>query len=551
MSMKMNKRQNLNKMKATPSINLGRIIMKISPKIKLLSACTLMVLMSACQTTQSIAPTSQAPFVSKHEQSAKHALKTAITKTTKTSFSYHSTIILDNELRWSALRQATPEQLANADSEILRCDEEHDNRYVALGKKALAQGLDISSDSFVQERQALKEQFLACQETYGHDDSWEFGLDESNAAELSGDVLETQDGLKNEVVSTYDTAHTAKDVKKTQLLQAYLLEPMQLSVVGNYRPLVGTFSALPMMDYQFYNAKVMINQPIYVDMNAGEIYLWADNFALANATYLDKKLGLDWQNKWLKLPINDGSLPPSFKEDFIKTYLDALKDSYENTDEKNISYEKPSAQLLAKLNKKQQQLVNQTAVIIAKNSSNDDSQKQQVLRYFYDTMLNKYPVLSEKPSNKTMDSLRFMQSLFAYLDKKANGTPIDLPADTQKNHAMFFGLNAKGEISWVLTSCFVKNFSPDSEPMTIHSFTVLDGKLIPEFERLPQAAVKPSIKNSVELFAYTNQLKDSLVQSENLYIRLLVDSIFGGSEADESLDIDEDMDTDDVERGNE
>jgi len=78
--------------------------------------------------------------------------------------------------------------------------------------------------------------------------------------------------------------------------------------------------------------------------------MWADNFAMINSKLLDKKLGTKWQNKWLKLSLNDGSLPKGFGRTLIQSHLQASEAVHANAEKDSFST--ISAAALAKLTPK-------------------------------------------------------------------------------------------------------------------------------------------------------------------------------------------------------
>ncbi|WP_227430367.1 hypothetical protein [Psychrobacter sp. I-STPA6b] len=166
---------------------------------------------------------------------------------------------------------------------------------------------------------------------------------ESEASESEIEVENTEEAeAEPEFLAHYDNKHTALDVKKANLLNAYLLQPSSAQIVGTYRPLLGQFTLLPTVSYQARNLNMSVNQPIYINLRQGDIYLWADSFALLVSEYLDDELGLAWQNKWLKISLKDGSLPDDFAKNFIQAYLDALEAQLQSEPDTNFTYIVPA-----------------------------------------------------------------------------------------------------------------------------------------------------------------------------------------------------------------
>lgn len=265
---------------------------------------------------------------------AKSALSQAIQSQLRSSFDYQTTVYASNHIRRDALANATPEQLSAADDMMRVCENEHEEAYVALLKSEPSDDLD-------DQKQAIKERYLSCvSDQYGVDAYESFDFEEfyQQSKDLTPEEMRTvlttaisahaeSQKLKLQEVNSaeHDGNHTALDVKKAKLLNEYLIKPTKATMVGRYQPLSGIMTALPSVEYHSKNLNMAMNQPVYVDLKAGIIYLWADNFALANSNLADKNLGDKWHNKWLAIPLNDGSLPEGFAKEFIRAYLNAKK----------------------------------------------------------------------------------------------------------------------------------------------------------------------------------------------------------------------------------
>lgn len=327
---------------------------------------------------------------------SKSALKSGVQALLRTSFSYRSQVFA-----------AVPPSEHTEPTKS--CEVVHDEGYVNLSKTAKEAGLDVSADDYIEDRKALKDAYLACQRDL---------LVQASKGEF-----------------TPPTKEAPK--KDHRLIDAYFVKPSSLGVVGNYQPLRGVISALPTFEYHFGQMDLMVNQPVHIDMRAGELYLWADNLALANATWLDKELGDGWQNKWLRLPMNDGSLPESFVKDFWRAYLQASAHSFEEMSDEHF-FERTPAVMLEELDGV---VLDDNAVrtiqgaerIVRQDSNKITRQeaKQAKLLHFYEAMIAKYPLLTEKADvidddGKVMslDSRAFMQVLFARIKSIADGNAI-------------------------------------------------------------------------------------------------------------------------------
>lgn len=347
---------------------------------------------------------------------------------------------------------------------------------------------------------------MACQQTYQSLDD-KIGFDEPDGLDELAD-LDKLDDTDSDVLNTksnagdYDTMHTALDLKKNELLQAYLLDSLDVRVVGNYRPLVGTLTLLPTAQYTIKNAKFMVNQPIIIDAHAQMIYLWADNLALANSMYLDDKLGTAWQNKWLKLPINDGTLPNAFAKDLLQTFVSAKSQVFDNADISFIGRDELNTLIDSKIRHKLSAVSH--IIQVKKQRSSDLS-----ALIFYDEMTQKYPQLIDDSSHDKLTSLAIMQKLFAMLDKNNH-----IAKDTDSYQ--FYGVTGNKIVWQVSESTLPYDKNPANEPLKIYQVTQFNDRLISDFDRLPSLHQKPNVQNTVNLFDYSNALTERLKTSDNV-----------------------------------
>lgn len=343
--------------------------------------------LSACQSMPASPSLSTPSMVS--AQQAKSTLISAMQDKRRRSYVYDNSIILSNGGRQKDLANASHQQLSMADSDIEHCDHVHDEAYIDLMTQAEQQGLEVGAEQFASQRQSLKLAYLDCQsaleqwenseeadDTYWNEDN-DSGYaqdqdqqepsdldpldsenddilpDDSSANEDISDakreVAEAEAYLKGELVieedegdeedtsdqaflPDYDSAHTRLDVKKAKLIEAYLLKPLTIHGQGSYQPSKGAMTFLPTLQYQTRNHVTAINQPMYFDAKEGAIYLWADNFVYPLSENLDETLGASWQNKWLKISLNDGSLPAGFGRELIASHFAAVDQAYTLSD---------------------------------------------------------------------------------------------------------------------------------------------------------------------------------------------------------------------------
>lgn len=526
-------------------------------------------LMSACATTQHTASSTQKIV-------PKNTLERAIKSQLRSSFDYQSSIYISNDIRRDALAHATPEQL-NAVHPHQQCEDAHDKAYIALLHHAKANDENIRDDKYTPQKEQIKNDFLACQQDMKAKQAYQpFDLEsfyqetkEQDEADWTKSfALAVENHLANQAPKEIDTSHTALDAKKAELLHEYLIRPSSIQMVGSYQPLHGKITALPTFDYTAKNLKMAIHQPIYIDLKAEKVYLWADNIAPLNSQFLDNKLGDSWHNKWLYIPLNDGSLPKDFTKDLVKAYLNAQKEGFMALPDEGFLAVNPKSVMdlpfiSQTLPSDKLTLIQNTPTVI-KNAT-DTKNKAYSEYVFADTlfqeMTNKYPMLTMQmldfyereiidgesvihvvnknddtepnldtstPTELKINSETLMRGLFLYLGKKvddyyyqlyqAQGEEAPTAPENKYAPATHYGI-ANGKISWVHQRRYINNAKMMSadEPLLVDTFTqILPYSKAGEFGRLPSASRTPTPDNSVDLFAYQEALRTRLRESSEL-----------------------------------
>ncbi len=605
-------------MKKTP---LPPTLMKLN-KIRFSTLALSVLVASTVSACQSVAPTHSVQTAQLDNQNAKADLQHALARQFRQSFSYQTQIFVEQTPDFNPKKS-----LNSADAlGYSACDTEHDSAYVALAKQAKQAGLDISADNYIDQRAQLKSNYEAClkevEKSYGYDydnsetdgtnnltdnqtDSQDVSADELSPEEkawqqaivLEEKRLTTLQDDKPISTTTTDAKEQALTQRQQALLKAYVIEPTKLSITGDYRPLAGVVSVLPSADYQFSNIKMMVNQPIYIDLKSEAVYIWADNLALANASFLDKKLGLSWYNKWLKLPLNDGSLPKEFVPELLKTSLAVKKQRFENLPKQAFSY--VLANDLPHELIKTTQGVPATRIIRQEiNKETLDKHSQESLQAFYERMTDKYPILKEPAKTKKVDdegnekfainSLAVWQMVFAKINIALDNSSVlddkDKLADKVSHDESLNNETSNDEMIGETISNFVVDLHDDNntatapmpatqviyygldnsglvwtyrqkdamktadKPVQISSLTTLSPKtLATPFARLPKAHQLPNSANSVDVLAYSNELLTRLMQKQegDLFLWLMLSSL-GVQLSDSQMD-DGGVDTNDSE----
>lgn len=601
-------------------------ILKDAKKVRPLSLMIGVILMgglTACQSAPKIQTLQSATT-----GQAKLQLQSVMTEQLRSNFGYDTKIALSNHAYVDALTQKHDGgELALSNNKMQYCEAKHTHEYKTLLDKASSAGLDISADYYLSDKETLEQNYLNCvaqreryfptynlnarisPEVFFAQPENQKGLvrqrkpaeasqikeafeSYQNTAEYANDGWTGVDG---EYLPDVDVSHTQADFTRAKLVQTYLLEPTQIQITGSYRPLQGVVSFLPTVRYEQKNLEMMVNQPIYLDFRKGVIYVWADNLALVNSQMLDDELGLAWQNKWLALPINDGTLPEGFHEDFFKSYLNAQKAVFHAKSENQFSFvsqDDVTAKNLVMINDLRAVLPSAQTIILEQSSvQQKNAEKSQLITLWYDDMTQKYPVLLEKiPAadsperiSERLTSKVIMQRFFAWLKSQQNTHHEAESHDNQaKMSSAYYGIQGN-RLLWLyrthhwldnqavsgslsLENCLSKEALADSESaddvddncLTVQedgdeyadnrlhaevaSLTVF--KPMPsavDFPRLPSTVNTPNANNSINLLNYgqdlVGRLKDQEANTAQLLMRVLV-----GAESDDH-DVDDETES--------
>lgn len=355
------------------------------------------LVLTGCQTTSSM----QAGQTNLTAADAKARVNAAIKAQYRQATAYHSNIELNNRATFTNVDL----KKIRAHSAIDYCETTHDAAYIKLLKQAEAAGLDIDDARYDDQRTRLEQTYVACDKNFR---AWYQNKEQSYYSEY----YEEEDMPEVQAVTPYyqalfdrydddneDNAEllSKEDINRAKLMDEHWYKPLSINVQGVYQPLAGKLTVLPSAQYDTRNHHTSLNQPIYFDAKSGNLYLWADNFAMLNSKLLDKKLGTQWQNKWLKLSLNDGSLPKGFGRTLITAHLQASETVHADANKDRFST--MSAATLAKLTPKipahQLSAMMQSDHIIAQTLSvNDYRQEGQMMsEVLFQRLQTAYPEL--------------------------------------------------------------------------------------------------------------------------------------------------------------
>lgn len=542
---------------------------QLSVSVKILltgSILTGTLLITGCQSTNlgqsSALKTAENLAASNTPTAAKAAWVNALQQQRRQSFTYHSNFEISNDQQFTAIDTTS---LVASDDVDSYCEDTHDQSYAALLTQAKAQSKDILASDYHKQREALKQSYLECAEAYqawedDHYDStatvtdvaaevYNEETDDYSEAPAEADVSHAVASSKPDNESSaytvspyyetlfteYDNKQSTLDVKKAQLLDAYLLKPLSMNAQGVYQPLAGKFTMLSSAQYQTRNHHSSINQPIYVDLKNGNIYLWADNFALLNSELLDNKLGTQWQNKWLKIALDDGSLPKGFGRAVIKSHFTALDNLYNKAPITQFNYIAPNtlATLAPKLPEQQLAAMLQSQQVIRRVQDFDSYQQsyKNYMRTFYQLIGNQYPELiidsetaeqnnqSDTDADKVTFTSKFLvQQVLVMMkgmidnDSGIDDVPSSKTANTSAPIQELYGFDKRGHLVWqhsrqqLPTSRTTQDKSKDNVTIDVLQQYMPIRAQDAAFPNLPSNMQIPNARNSVDLRDYSKEL---------------------------------------------
>lgn len=508
------------------------------------------LLLTGCQSTN--LNQSNAITAKQTPAAAKTALATALQKQRRQSFSYHSNLELSNEQYFSDIDST---QLVPSEYVDSYCDDSHDQAYAALLTKAQAQHKDIAAIDYDDQRDALKKSYLACSAAYeawrdAHYDSEAYAIDAA-AEDVVDSVAEMETTASNmdsareasvmtvsayvspyyeKLFNEYESKQSKQGIKKSQLLDAYVLKPLSINAQGIYQPMAGKATMLASVQYQARNHQSSINQPIYLDFKNGNIYLWADNFAMFNSELLDDKLGTKWRNKWLKLAIDDGTLPKGFGSELIKSHFAALDATFDAAPVSQFDYVAPNtlASLSPKLPSHQLPAMLASNQVIRRVQSTKSYEQfyQDYMRIVYERMSQRYPELVKEnepyeasdTNAKKFTSKALVQQMLAMIKNDIDSgfeTIAETTAEKTESATLansetqeLYGFDKGGQLKWQHLRSELPSENTSKQNMVIdvlQQYSALNAT-DKTFPNLPGEVQVPNASNSIDVREYGKEL---------------------------------------------
>lgn len=475
------------------------------------------LLLTGCQSTGSLSSKSQSNTLTTKQTpaAAKTALADALQKQRRRSFSYHSNLEINND---QLSTKADTKAGVVSDNVDTYCEDTHDQSYANLIVQAEMQNKDVLSADYDAKRTMIKNTYLECTNAY---EAW---VDQAYDSSI------TVPASYQQLFDNYDDTPKHLDTKKAKLLDEYLLKPLSIDAQGVYQPMAGRATMLASAQYHARNHQSSINQPIYIDFKNGDIYLWADNFAIFNSETLDDKLGTKWQNKWLKVAIDDGTLPKGFGQEVIKSHFAAVDQTFATAPISQFDYIAPNtlASLSPKLPKHQLPSMLASDQIIRRVQSAESYEQfyQDYLRIFYDRISKQYPELikdSEVEETEGVGAERFtskalVQQMLAMIKNEMNNgsesedktAEVKAKAGTQVQE--LYGFDKRGQLKWQhARKEFPSKTKSDGSTLgkgvvidVLQQYSAISNRVA--FPNLPSNMQVPNANNSIDARQYGNEL---------------------------------------------
>ena len=556
------------------------------------------LLLAGCQSTGASQLSGKPTDMSNSASAAKANLAQALQKQRRSSYAYHSNLEINNDNQFS---KVDSKQLVASDSLESYCEDSHDHAYADLLTKVEGENKEVSDIAYATKRHEIKQSYTQCATAYA---AWESNQDDydydlENAADdeayaTDAEAYATDEAASEEYViveeassdsadnetddeavsvdqmtkqmqpvapyyqqlfDDFDKKVTPLDIKKAQLLDAYLLKPLSINAQGVYQPLAGKFTMLMSAQYSARNNRTSINQPIYIDFKTGHIYLWADNFALLTSEFADNKLGTKWQNKWLKLAIDDGSLPKGFGSAVIKAHFEALDRTYEAAPVAQFDYVSPSilTTLSPKLSPQHLQPMLNAQNIIRRQQDTESYEQfyKDYISIFYELITTQYPELiankkpyeagEPRPDANMLSSKALVQQALsgmkAITDRESDKTISDVynnqdnpsteESNTPNDIQTLYGLNKHGQIEWQ----HIRTQDLDNQDLKLQSankgvtidvlqqyMPLSSMKSAISFPNLPSHMQTPNASNTVDMREYGRELLEYYRQGNGTII---------------------------------
>lgn len=483
-------------------------IMKHHPSFRvplLAVSLTVSVLLSGCQ---SLPSSNTATKAAVPNVNPKAMVVQALKSQRKQSFSYHSNIEI-------AAPIASNRPLAVASSADTHCQTVHDNAYINLIKQAEATKTDLYDERFEARRSQIKANYVTCFEAY---QAWLRQQDgELQAADKKYASL-----IK--MFDNYPLKQSQSDLKKRQLLNEYGLKPLSINAQGNYQPLAGKMTLLASVQYHAKNHQSQVNQPIYIDLKSGQLYLWADHAAYITSQLFDDKLGTAWKNKWLRIDLADGSLPKGFGKALIQNHFAALDTMLDAMPATEFSYIAPTE--LGKLNftlPSHQLSVMQSGAVIVRQQQSVNTQIQNYQTYlntFYDKMSQQFPELVSDDSHgmtqqPSLSEASFDSKMLAKLmlsGIKAMASSEEITAKSGDIEERFYGFDNRKRLVWQQVHSFggTQTSTVGDQADNLMAIDVFS-QFLPlsretNFVNLPKDSQVPTAANSIDVKEYSKEL---------------------------------------------
>lgn len=236
---------------------------------------------------------------------------------------------------------------------------------------------------------------------------------------------------------------------------------------------------------------------------------------------LDETLGTKWQNKWLKIALDDGTLPEGFGKEVIKIHFAAMDEVFAAAPVSQFDYVAPDtlASLTPKLPAHQLPNMLESEQIIRRVESTADYKRsyQDYMGIFYERIAQQYPELVESSMDDEVDATQsdnftskaLVQQALAILK---HGVDRDAGVDEEEQSATevqtLYGFDARDQLQWQHLRSEFPSETDKNKGMVmdaLQQYADISGQEV-AFPNLPSDLQVPNPDNSVDVREYGEEL---------------------------------------------
>ena len=235
------------------------------------------------------------------------------------------------------------------------------------------------------------------------------------------------------------------------------------------------------------------------------------------------KLGTKWRNKWLKLTIDDGTLPKGFGSELIKSHFAALDATFDAAPVSQFDYIAPNtlASLSPKLPMHQlpAMLTSDQVIRRVQSAERYEQYYQDYMRIVYERISQRYPELVKESEPHEVGitnadkftSKALVQQMLAMIKSDMNSgseTINETIAEPSAEMQELYGFDKRGQLKWQHLRTELPSETVSNKNMLIdvlQQYTATNPKDM-AFPNLPSDVQLPNASNSIDVREYGSEL---------------------------------------------